>query len=126
MVSMLSRNYTAEVGVLGKKKTDLQTHGVLVSPELQDELEREWNAPAIKNGRFVFCLESPEDGSLTTVLIINGKFSERSPFSLASAIAFDASCLPFPFNSSSSCFNFSKPSGVINVNSMILTVFKLE
>ena len=85
MVSMLSRSYTAEVGVLGKKKTDLQTHGVLVSPQLQDELEREWNAPAIKNGRFVFCLESPVDGSLTTVLIINGKFSERSPFHLEKA-----------------------------------------
>ena len=79
---MLSRDYTAEVGVLGRKKTDLQTHGVIVPPGLQDELEREWNAPAIKNGRFVFCLESPLDGSLTTVLIINGKFADNSPFHL--------------------------------------------
>ena len=82
MVSMATRNYTSEVGVLGRIKTDLQTHGVIVPAELQDELEREWNAPAIKNGRFVFCLKSPVDGHLTTVLIINGKFAERSPFHL--------------------------------------------
>lgn len=80
MVSL--RTYTTEVGVLGKIKTDLQTHGVIVPPELQDELEREWNAPAIKNGRFVFCLKSPVDGNLTTVLIINGKFADNSPFHL--------------------------------------------
>jgi len=79
---MASRLYTTEVGVLGKIKTDLQTHGVIVSRELQDELERDWNAPAIKNGRFVFCLESPADGSLTTVLIINGIFAQHSPFHL--------------------------------------------
>jgi biotin synthase-related radical SAM superfamily protein len=82
MVSMASRNYIIEVGVLGKIKTDLQTHGVIVSPELQNELERDWNAPAIKNGRFVFCLESPVDGNRTTVLIINGKFADNSPFHL--------------------------------------------
>jgi radical SAM protein (TIGR04043 family) len=72
--------YTDEIGVLGEKKTVLQTRGVIVPPSLQDELAREWNAPAIKNGRFVFCLESPDGGSLTTVLIINGKFAENSPF----------------------------------------------
>lgn len=82
MVSMASRTYTTEIGVLGKIKTDLQTHGVIVPTELQEELEREWNAPAIKNGRFVFCLQSPQDGSLTTVLIINGKFADNSPFHL--------------------------------------------
>jgi biotin synthase-related radical SAM superfamily protein len=80
MVSL--RTYTTEVGVLGKIKTDLQTHGVIAAPELQDELEREWNAPAIKNGRFVFCLKSPVDGHMTTVLIINGKFADNSPFHL--------------------------------------------
>jgi biotin synthase-related radical SAM superfamily protein len=72
--------YTDEIGVLGRIKTELQANGVIVPSELQDELTREWNAPAIKNGRFVFCLESPEDGRLTTVLIINGKFAESSPF----------------------------------------------
>ncbi len=83
MVSL--RNYTSEVGVLGRIKTELQAHGVIVPLELQDELEKEWNAPAIKNGRFVFCLKSPVDGSLTTVLIINGKFAENSPFHLVKA-----------------------------------------
>jgi biotin synthase-related radical SAM superfamily protein len=55
---------------------------VIVPAALQDELERDWNAPAIKNGRFVFCLESPDGGRLTTVLIINGKFAEKTPFRL--------------------------------------------
>lgn len=82
MVSTWSRTYTDEVGVLGRRKTELQTSGVIVPAELQDELERKWNAPAIKNGRFVFCLESPEDGRLTTVLIINGKFAVGSRFHL--------------------------------------------
>jgi len=77
-------SYTDEIGVLGRKKLELQTHGVKVAPELQDELTREWNAPAIKNGRFVFCLESP-DGRLTTVLVINGKFAEKTPFELVKA-----------------------------------------
>jgi len=85
MVSMASRTYTHEVGVLGQIKTELQTNGVLVPEDLQDELEREWNAPAIKNGRFVFCLASPVDGHLTTVLIINGKFAETSPYHLVKA-----------------------------------------
>jgi biotin synthase-related radical SAM superfamily protein len=77
--------YTDEIGVLGRKKTELQASGVIVPPELQEEMTREWNAPAIKNGRFVFCLESPDDGRLTTVLIINGKFAEKSPFHMVKA-----------------------------------------
>jgi biotin synthase-related radical SAM superfamily protein len=85
MSNMTMATYTDEVGVLGKIKTELQTSGVIVPPELQDELEREYNAPAIKNGRFVFCLESPEDGHLTSVLVINGKFAERSPFRMVKA-----------------------------------------
>jgi biotin synthase-related radical SAM superfamily protein len=72
--------YMNEVGVLGRKKIELQTNGVVVPPVLQDELERNWNAPAIKNGRFVLCLESPESGRLTPVLVINGKFAEKSSF----------------------------------------------
>lgn len=80
MANLSVKTYTDEIGVLGRKKTELQRHGVIVPPELQDELGREWNVPAIKNGRFVFCLESPDDGRLTTVLIINGKFAEESPF----------------------------------------------
>ncbi len=80
MLNTTIATYTDDVGVLGRKKTELQTYGVIVPPALQDELERDWNAPAIKNGRFVFCLESPDNGRLTTVLIINGKFAEKSPF----------------------------------------------
>ena len=80
MTSTILSTYTSEVGVLGRKKTELQAKGVKIPEELFDELENEWNAPAVRNGRFVFCLESPDDGTLTTVLIINGKFVERSPF----------------------------------------------
>jgi len=72
--------YTDEMGVLGRKKTALQINGVIVPPELQDELERDWNAPAIKRGRFVFIMEQPVTGLYTTVLIINGRFAEKSPF----------------------------------------------
>lgn len=80
MASIAIASYIDEVGVLGRKKTELQANGVIIPEELFDELEKEWNAPAVKNGRFVFCLESPDDGKLTTVLIINGKFAEKSPF----------------------------------------------
>ena len=72
--------YTEETGVLGRINTELQTHGVTVPPELQDELEREWNAPAIKRGRFILLLEQPMTGAFTTVLIINGKFADNSPY----------------------------------------------
>ena len=80
MVSKASVSYTEDMGVLGQKKTRLQANGIIVPEELQDELTSEWNAPAIKNGRFVILLESPEYGSLTTVLIINGKFADKSPY----------------------------------------------
>ena len=79
--------YTDEIGVLGRIKTELQANGVSVPAELQDELEREWNAPAIKRGRFVFLLETPVTGLFTTVLIINGKFSAKSPFHMVKADA---------------------------------------
>jgi radical SAM protein (TIGR04043 family) len=78
-------SYTSELGVLGRKKTELQAHGVRIPEELFDELEREWNAPAIRRGRFVFLLEDPVTGLFTTVLIINGKFSKNSPFHLVKA-----------------------------------------
>ncbi len=75
-----ARTYTSDVGVLGRVKTELQTHGVVVPPELQEELTRDWNAPAIGRGRFVFLLENKEFGLYTTVLIINGHFSKKSPY----------------------------------------------
>jgi len=80
MSNIAKATYTNELGVLGKIKTELQANGVRVPAELQNELERDWNAPAIKRGRFVFLLEQPVTGLFTTVLIINGKFSEKSPF----------------------------------------------
>jgi len=85
MTEAMTINYTNELGVLGRKKTALQANGVLVPPELQNELERDWNAPAIKRGRFVFLLEHPVTGLFTTVLIINGKFAEKSPFHMVKA-----------------------------------------
>jgi radical SAM protein (TIGR04043 family) len=75
--------YTEETGVLGRINTELQTHGVLVPAELQEELERDWNAPAIKRGRFIVLLEQTAKGAFTTVLIINGKFAEESPYRMA-------------------------------------------
>jgi len=80
MANIAIASYTSEVGVLGRKKTELQANGVRIPEELFDELENSWNAPAVRNGRLVFCLESPDDGTLTTVLIINGLFVEKSPF----------------------------------------------
>jgi radical SAM protein (TIGR04043 family) len=79
------RTYTEDTGVLGRIGVELQTHGVLVPPDLQDELERDWNAPAVKRGRFVFLIEQPSTGLFTTVLVINGRFAERSPFRLVRA-----------------------------------------
>ena len=72
--------YTEETGVLGRINAELQTHGVIVPAELQEELEREWNAPAVKRGRFILLLEQPATGLFTTVLIINGKFADKSPY----------------------------------------------
>jgi len=85
MSSVSTLVYTDELGVLGRKKAALQANGVLVPSELQNELERDWNAPAIKRGRFVFLLEHPLTGLFTTVLIINGKFAENSPFHMVKA-----------------------------------------
>jgi biotin synthase-related radical SAM superfamily protein len=85
MTGAMIVNYTDEIGVLGRIKTTLQANGVRVPVALQDELEREWNAPAIKNGRFVLLLEELETGLFTTVLIINGKFAEKSPYHVVKA-----------------------------------------
>jgi hypothetical protein len=38
MSDISTETYTDELGVLGKKKTTLQAHGVIVPPELQDKL----------------------------------------------------------------------------------------
>ena len=80
MANTAIATYTDELGVLGRIKTELQANGVIIPAALQDELERDWNAPAIKRGRFVFLLEQPATGLFTTVLIINGRFAEKSAF----------------------------------------------
>ncbi len=80
MLRTMPTHYTSELGVLGRKKIEMQTKGIIIPPELLNELEANWNAPAIRRGRFVICLESPDDHKLTTVLIINGKFATNSPF----------------------------------------------
>jgi biotin synthase-related radical SAM superfamily protein len=77
--------YTEDTGVLGRISVELQTHGVIVAADLQEELERDWNAPAIRRGRFVFLIEQPSTGLFTTVLVINGKFAEKSPFCMVRA-----------------------------------------
>jgi radical SAM protein (TIGR04043 family) len=79
---VIASSYIEELGILGRQKIELQTKGVIVPPEVLDELEKEWNAPAVKNGRFVLCLDTPPIGRPTTVLIINGKFSDRYPMHL--------------------------------------------
>ncbi len=84
-LDMAYKTYTEDSGVLGRISVELQTHGVIVPEDLQEELNMDWNAPAIKRGRFVFLIEQPATGLFTTVLIINGKFAERSPFRLTMA-----------------------------------------
>ena len=66
---------------VARKKAELQSRCVQIPPELISEMETRYNAPAIKNRRFVFCLESPaRDGELIPVFIVNGKRGEISPF----------------------------------------------
>lgn len=63
-----------------KKKAELQSNGVRIPSELISELETKYNAPAIRSGRVVLCLESPEkDGELIPAFIINGKRVLKSP-----------------------------------------------
>lgn len=66
-----------------RKKAELQSRGVRVPEELYDELEAEYNAPSIRSGRMVLCLESPvPDDGLIPVFIVNGKRVTSSPFFL--------------------------------------------
>lgn len=61
------------------KKVEFQTKGVRISEELKNDLESNWNAPAVKNERIVFCLQSSEN-KLASVLVVNGNHVIRSPF----------------------------------------------
>ena len=65
---------------VSRKKAEFQARGVRVPRELISELETEYNAPAIRTGRMVLCLESPaKNGELIPVFVVNGKRAETSP-----------------------------------------------
>ena len=67
-----------------RKKAELQSRGIRIPEELIDELEAEYNAPAVRTGRMVLCLESPTgDGELIPAFIINGKRGADSPYYMA-------------------------------------------
>jgi hypothetical protein len=69
---------------LARKKAEIQSRGVRVPPEIIDELETGYNAPAIRTGRMVLCLDSPAgDGGLIPAFIVNGKRAAASPLCLA-------------------------------------------
>ena len=57
-----------------RKKAELQSRGLRIPGELIEELEAKHNAPAVRTGRIVVCLESPAgNGDLIPVFIVNGK-----------------------------------------------------
>jgi len=65
---------------VARKKAELQARGVRIPPELIGELETGYNAPAVRTGRMVLCLESPEkNGELVPAFIVNGKRAAASP-----------------------------------------------
>jgi radical SAM protein (TIGR04043 family) len=64
-------------------KAVLQSRGVRIPAGFVDALERNYNAPAVRTGRLVLCLESPAgNGETTPVFIVNGRRSAASPFEL--------------------------------------------
>ena len=64
-----------------RKKVQLQARGVRVPPELMDELEASYNAPAIRTGRMVLILEAP-NGEPMPAFIVNGRRGDTSALSL--------------------------------------------
>jgi radical SAM protein (TIGR04043 family) len=69
-----------------RKKVEFQSRGVQVPQELISELETRYNAPAIRTGRMVLCLESPEKtGELIPAFIVNGKRGAASPLHIVKA-----------------------------------------
>ena len=66
-----------------RKKAELQSRGVRIPEELVNELEANFNAPAVRTGRMVLCLESPAgNGELIPAFIVNGKRAAHSPLHL--------------------------------------------
>ncbi|MFC1941694.1 radical SAM protein [Chloroflexota bacterium] len=65
---------------LVRRKAELQSRGIRIPQELISDLEIKYNAPAIRTGRMVLCLESPEiNGGLIPAFIVNGKRAAVSP-----------------------------------------------
>lgn len=63
------------------KKVEFQSRAVRIPSELIPELETNWNAPAVRTGRIVLCLESPgKNRELIPVFIVNGKHVSKSPY----------------------------------------------
>ncbi|MBN1188192.1 MAG: radical SAM protein [Dehalococcoidales bacterium] len=69
---------------IARIKAELQEKGVKIPEGLVEELEAKYNAPALRTGRLVLCLESPAgQGELIPVFIVNGKRGSFSPYALA-------------------------------------------
>ena len=78
-LSIENREMNARDSVV-RKKAELQSRGLRLPGELIDELEADYNAPAVRTGRIVVCLESPaENGELIPAFIVNGKRGASSP-----------------------------------------------
>ena len=69
-----------------RKKAEFQARGVQIPQELISELETKYNAPAIRTGRMVLCLESPgKNEELIPAFIVNGKRGAASLFHMVKA-----------------------------------------
>jgi radical SAM protein (TIGR04043 family) len=65
---------------ISRKKAKIQAKGIQIPQDLIIELETKFNAPSIRTGRLVLCLESFENtDELIPVFIINGKYASKSP-----------------------------------------------
>jgi len=64
---------------VAKKKAVFQANGVRIPQDLIGELETKYNAPSIRSGRMVLCLESPKGNELIPAFVINGKRASTSP-----------------------------------------------
>jgi radical SAM protein (TIGR04043 family) len=63
-----------------RKKAEMQARGVSIPPELLPELEAKYNAPAIRTGRMVLCLQHSSE--IIPAFIVNGKRAAYSPLRL--------------------------------------------
>jgi radical SAM protein (TIGR04043 family) len=63
-----------------RKKAELQSRGVNIPEDLIPEMEAKSNAPAVRTGRIVLCLEYR--GETLPAFIVNGKRAAQSPLHL--------------------------------------------